>query len=465
MKRTLSSTLFIVFIILALLTPSVAHAADIKITMDGRLIYTDVPPIIVNGRVLVPVKNIFDALGGSVEWDSVNNQVYGSRGAHKIWLTIGNIVAYKGNHDPVALDVPAQIIDGRTMVPLRFIAESLGCNVDWDPVNMVVSITSQETSSAEDVFNLVKSSLVEIKKGDSLGSGFFFSNEGEIITNVHVISGTGDIEITTYNNKSYKADIKSLDPIEDIAILKLDNTNDTFRPIYSYKTFNTLQVGQDVISIGNPFGFENSVSTGIISGIRTIDDVNQIQMTAPVSPGNSGSPLLTTDGDVIGITTSSIEEAQNLNFAIPIDAYFSLKSNPPKEDKNEIARFQTNDKEWEISLNQINMDADDALIQIQTGDESGFMTSQGQVIAEIDTLRSSVSSYTTTSPDVKYCLDLYIKCLNDYYDGNKEMESGMLNNDTSMVEDATQKLSDGDDYLNEYDHYKNNVFCILLLDQ
>ena len=475
MKRALSSTFFVVFIILSLLIPSLAHAADIKITVDGELIYTEVPPTIVEGRVLIPVRDIFDALGGSVVWESVYNQVYGSKGARKIWLTIGSSDAYNGNHEPVTLDVPAQIVNGRTMAPLRFIAESLGCQVDWDPVNMVVSIEQEATSPTEDAFTLVKSSIVEIKQGDALGTGFFFSNPDEIITNLHVVNGTGDIEVTTYNNKTYKADIESLEPIEDIAILKLDNTSDTYNPIYSYKTLGSLQEGEGVIAIGNPFGFENSLSTGIISGIRTIDDINQIQITspdspgnssliqttAPISPGNSGGPLLTMDGDVIGITSYYIEGGENLNFAIPIDDYFSLKSHPPQEEINEITDFQTNDAEWEKTKNQIDTDATNALFEAQGGNPSGLTDLQNQVLPEIDSFRQSVSSYTATSPDVQYCIDLLMKFLNDWYDGNQELVNAIQNNDTTKTDDAIQRLSDADNEFTVYGQYRDNIFCIL----
>ncbi len=481
MKRVLSLTLLIVFIVLPFLIPPPAHAANIQLTVDGRLIYTDVPPVLVDGRVLVPVRNIFDALGGSVVWDSVNDQVYGSKGADKIWLTIGNTTAYNGNHQPMTLDVPAQIINGRTMVPLRFIAESLGCQVNWDATNMVVSIESGQTTPAEDIFNQVKSSLVEIKQGDSLGSGFFFSNQGEIITNVHVINGTGDIQVTTYDNKTYKADVKSLEPIEDIAILKLENASATYSSIYSYDTLNTLQEGEGVIAIGNPFGLEDSISTGIISGIRTISDIatpagdvnqtqtasstppgnsSQIQMTAPISPGNSGGPLLTMDGDVIGIAVSTIEGGQNVNFAVPIDDYFSLESNPPQEDLAEIGRFQSSDQGWDKLMNQIGKAANDTS-GLENGDPSALTDFQNSVLPQIDSLRQSVSSYTSTDPDIQYCINLYVNGLNDWNNGTKDLITAANNNDDTKAKTADQEILNGTIYIAEYAQYRQNIFCIL----
>jgi len=490
MKRILLLPLILIFFvtICPLLIPSPAQAANIKLTVDGRLIYTDVSPAMVDGRVLVPVRNIFDALDGHLVWDSVNNQVYGSKGVKKIWLTIGNTVAYNGNHESVTLDVPAQIISGRTMVPLRFIAESLGCQVNWDPTNQVVSIESEQATPTEDVFNLVKPSLVEIKQGDSLGSGFFFSNEGEILTNVHVINGTGDIKVTTYDNKTYKADVECLEPIEDIAILKLENASITYEPIYSYGMLSTLQEGEGVIAIGNPFGLQDSISSGIISGIRTIGDLNtplgdtnqtktpsptpvanssQIQMTAPISPGNSGGPLLDMNGNVIGISVSYIEGGQNLNFCVPIDDYFSLKNITPSDDTSEATRFQSTDKNWDTRLKQIYDDADNDLDGLSNNDTGSINDFQNHVLPEIDSLRQNVSSYTSTDPDIQYCVSLLADGLNDLYKGNKDLlnaasnSNNNSNSDDPKVTAAEQEIGNGDVYASEYEHYRQNILCIL----
>ena len=118
-----------------------AWAADITVTVNGTLLGFDVPPVIVDGRVLVPLRVIFEALGAPVGWDAATRTVTAVRGATTIRLEIGSQTAYISG-EPVALDVPAQIRDGRTLVPLRFVAEALGAAVAWDGATRSITITA-----------------------------------------------------------------------------------------------------------------------------------------------------------------------------------------------------------------------------------------------------------------------------------------------------------------------------------
>ncbi len=113
-------------------------------------------------------------------------------------------------------------------------------------------------------------------------------------------------------------------PSQDIAILHIEGENKQFRPVILGNS-DDLQVGERVLAIGNPYGWENTVSDGLISGIREIDDFKLLQITAPISPGSSGGALFNMKGEVIGITTIGSQwGAQNLNFAIPINSLKSL---------------------------------------------------------------------------------------------------------------------------------------------
>lgn len=130
------------FIMALSLSPGTVPAyAAISLTIDGRELQTDVPPVIVDGRTLVPVRAIFESFGASVMWDDATKTVTADRNGEIISLTLDSDIAYV-NGQSYTLDVPAQSIDGRTMVPARFIAEQFDCDVLWDDAAQAVIITS-----------------------------------------------------------------------------------------------------------------------------------------------------------------------------------------------------------------------------------------------------------------------------------------------------------------------------------
>ena len=118
-------------------------APPITITLDGRLIESEVPPIIENGRTLVPLRAIFEAMGATVDWDEPTQTVTASRGERIITLTIGDPRA-KINGEDYTLDVPPKTVNGRTLVPVRFVAESFGAAVNWIEQSQAVIITDQK---------------------------------------------------------------------------------------------------------------------------------------------------------------------------------------------------------------------------------------------------------------------------------------------------------------------------------
>ena len=137
---------FLGIVLAALMLATVAFAADITVTLDGEVVDVESygsPATIVEGRTLVPLRAIFEALGASVEWDNVTRTVTSERGSDVISLTVGADTFYK-NDEPIELDVPAQIINDRTMVPARAIAEAYGCDVQWDGETRTVTITTPE---------------------------------------------------------------------------------------------------------------------------------------------------------------------------------------------------------------------------------------------------------------------------------------------------------------------------------
>ena len=162
------------------------------------------------------------------------------------------------------------------------------------------------------------------------GSGFLVSEDGMILTNKHVVL-RDDVEYTVFTNdgESYSAEVLARDPIQDLAVIKIEGPSPF--PFLKLGSSEKLQIGQSVITIGNALGeFRNTVSVGVVSGlgrtitasdgqgfVETIEDV--IQTDAAINRGNSGGPLLNLAGEVVGVNTATVLNAQNIGFAIPSD--------------------------------------------------------------------------------------------------------------------------------------------------
>lgn len=158
----------------------------------------------------------------------------------------------------------------------------------------------------------------------ALGSGFFINKNGEIATNHHVLEkGVKAIIKTSQGKKGEILKIVKDDPNIDILVAKTTLKNTKPIPLGDS---DSAVVGEDIIAIGNPEGLENTVSKGIISGIRNTEGTSFFQITAPISPGSSGGPILNSRGQVIGIATAYLKTGQNLNFAMPINYLKTLKS-------------------------------------------------------------------------------------------------------------------------------------------
>jgi S1-C subfamily serine protease len=152
------------------------------------------------------------------------------------------------------------------------------------------------------------------------GSGFVISSDGFIVTNNHVIENSRSIKVAFADQSEYSADLIGADPATDIAVIKVYDGN--FKPL-QFGNSDLLEPGQIAIAIGNPMGLQHTVTTGVVSALgrtlrakngRLIDDV--IQTDAALNPGNSGGPLVNSEGLVIGVNTAMISAAQGLCFAI-----------------------------------------------------------------------------------------------------------------------------------------------------
>jgi S1-C subfamily serine protease len=197
----------------------------------------------------------------------------------------------------------------------------------------------------------VVSIVMSDKDGHPLaqGSGFLISKDGRIVTNYHVIKNGSSAVIKLPDGAFFAVDgVLASDKNRDIAIIKAHGNN--FRSL-TLGDSDRLQVGQQVIAIGSPLSLESTVSNGIISGIRTVEEEGGkfVQITVPISPCSSGGPLFNMAGKVVGITTSHLVGGENLNFAIPINAVKPMllskfsKVRPLPEEAEPVTVEQTTD--------------------------------------------------------------------------------------------------------------------------
>ena len=158
-----------------------------------------------------------------------------------------------------------------------------------------------------------------------IGSGFIISDDGLVLTNSHVVFGRQAIRVTLDDGRKTEAKLVGADPILDLAVLRIPVPPEG-HPRTTLGDSDTVRIGEEVIAIGNPFGLEQTLTRGIISGINRILPESPMALTlpliqtdAPINPGNSGGPLLNRCGEVIGVTTSILSDAQNIGFAVPIN--------------------------------------------------------------------------------------------------------------------------------------------------
>jgi S1-C subfamily serine protease len=194
--------------------------------------------------------------------------------------------------------------------------EQNNINVYRKNIGAVVNITSR-VMTFDFFYGLVPQ--------EGQGSGFVIDKEGHILTNYHVIADARDVWVTLHNRKKYRANIVGTDRAHDLAVVQIKASD--LEPI-TLGDSTHLQVGQKVYAIGNPFGLAGTLTRGIVSSIRQVQEPDgmvieeAIQTDAAINPGNSGGPLLNWHGEVIGINTmiaSSVGQSAGIGFAIPIN--------------------------------------------------------------------------------------------------------------------------------------------------
>jgi serine protease Do len=196
----------------------------------------------------------------------------------------------------------------------------------------VVNISGESTVSASiwpefdwpDIFDFGGPRFRRQVQVKVLGSGVVVHEDGYIITNAHVVEGAKNIKIVFSDGHEFSATVVSVDQSKDLAVLTIEAKDKL--PFIHLGRSNDLMIGETVIAIGNPYGYSNTVTSGVVSAVGRNIEVSEgfwlrelIQTDAPINPGNSGGPLLNINSELIGINTAIRPDAQNIGFAIPVD--------------------------------------------------------------------------------------------------------------------------------------------------
>lgn len=191
-----------------------------------------------------------------------------------------------------------------------------------DPYSSMIITAVQTVKNAVVKIDVYKTVQGKLRPAGS-GSGFVFSSDGLIFTNSHVVAGAEKIMVSLLNENEIEAVLVGKDTDTDIAILKIYTNGYSLAKLGDS---SQLQIGQLVIAIGNPLGYQHTVTTGVVSALgRTLRSQsgmlvdNIIQTDAALNPGNSGGPMITTDGEVVGVNTAIIQGAQGLSFSVAIN--------------------------------------------------------------------------------------------------------------------------------------------------
>jgi S1-C subfamily serine protease len=195
----------------------------------------------------------------------------------------------------------------------------------------IVYIEASVSAGNQNRFGFYEWYYQQQQEESSTGTGFIINSNGYILTNEHVIDGADKIQVTLQgSSKALDAKVIKTDTDLDLAVLKIDGTN---YPTIALGDSNDMRPGDWVIAIGNPYGLDHSVTTGIISAkgrpmtIENRDYTNLIQTDAAINPGNSGGPLINMQGQVIAINTAINADAEGIGFAIPINNARSIIKN------------------------------------------------------------------------------------------------------------------------------------------
>lgn len=353
------------------LAGAVSSSKPIDIYLNGDLL--NIPPSFgspfydENHRLQIPMRYIIQSCGYDVIWNNTAQTATVPTQSGNVVITLGsNQISTPSG--PVMMDTVATADGGRTYIPLRFALEALGFNVQWssgttaDQVQITGTIgatSSRVPLTAAEVSAMASPAVFYIETADlygspiASGSGFFIDPACVGVTNYHVIEGAYTATITTVDGATYEMGmILYYDKERDIAVFDALPTTpgaELRSPYLNLASPSSIQNGDVVYAIGSPLGLQNSITDGLVSNKNRIlpgDTKSYIQTSAPISHGNSGGPLLNEYGEVVGINSASIDEGQNLNFAIPVSDLANVDYDHPE---NWLFLFQVSDREMQLT--------------------------------------------------------------------------------------------------------------------
>ncbi len=215
-----------------------------------------------------------------------------------------------------------------------------------------------------------------VRQVNGMGTGIIIDERGYILTNYHVVDGVREIKVTFADEETVSARLVAHDPQTDLALIKIDV--DRLLPVIRIGTSSDLMTGEEVIAVGNAYGYTHTVTRGIISALHRAVQISDqqfysdlIQTDASINPGNSGGPLLNVDGEMIGINVAVRVGAQGIGFALPVDEAIDVAARLLAEEKNAMLpiRGQTRRVGGASRFVVTSVDtADSALGQVQPGD-------------------------------------------------------------------------------------------------
>lgn len=331
------------------------------------------------------------------------------------------------------------IAEGASAVPPSAAKENYtlkGWSASYNNVTADLKITAVWTEAkltAEELYELCMPATVEItgyyKDGDVLGmgTGFFIESGGVILTNYHVINEAYSAKVKLSDGKEYDViGVIAYDIDRDLAIIKIDAES----PAVLLPTTRGVKTGETVYAIGSPFGLTGSLSSGIVSSAsRNEDGINMIQTTTPISPGNSGGPLVNAYGEALGVNTYTYSDGQNLNFAVSITEVDNLvRGETQTLEAVAIANRYYDVDPFEIMVQE--RESNNTLFTAQLITQNGATVS-GEVggpaynFDEADVYRVNVKK------DQEITIVLYFDSESDFYN------AGML-----LTSDSTEKAED-----------------------
>ena len=261
-----------------------------------------------------------------------------------------------------------------------------------------------------------KSANTHSPEQQGAGSGVIIAPDGYILTNDHVVHGADAIWVTLQDGGSFEATTVGTDPATDLAVLR---ANGSGLPFATLGNSAAVKAGQLVIAIGNPFGFQSTVSTGVVSALgralrsregRLIENI--IQHTAPLNPGNSGGPLVDSRGRVIGVNTAIIVMAQGIGFAIPADTarwvasqiltqgrvrrgFLGLAAQQRQLDRR-LIRFHHLSGDYGVEVTSVDRQGPAGRVGIKEGDL--IVLVNGQVTASVDDVHRILAEWPIGKP-------------------------------------------------------------------